>query len=146
MNLNLKKVLISGNLSMSNNLFQFTLRGMSMYPTFKDQDIISCSFDIDHIDIGDILVFKDSTTSEYTCHRVVKLSPLQTKGDNSICMDNLQDFTPLGKVVGANSREWNKSGQPYKYLISFISRNFMNEGMLRKPAKALLIFLTKICA
>jgi hypothetical protein len=121
------------------NEHKIKLTGNSMSPFIKDGDTLTWYDKADSISIGDILIFHDQSTEEITCHRIVALDPIQTKGDNSYYLDAPLSTPPLGKVIALNDEapKWFK----YNNLIAILSRLFMTNHFLRKPTKLFFYLL-----
>jgi signal peptidase I len=127
------------------NYFKIDIKGNSMSPLIIEGDEITFTKE-SGINLGDIVLFKDET-SEYIAHRVISLNPLETKGDNSTCSENISKLQIFGKAVSINKRrvDISLSGKsPWMKLYALISKLRKNNKFLRFISILLMHSLTII--
>ena len=94
-----------------------------MYPFFSEKGSVFYE-EIDSIELGDILLLRDTTNKEFIVHRVVDSSS-NTKGDFSMYLDSPMER--IGKVTGFEDPDlgvyiWGKKGHKFKKLFAFYSK------------------------
>lgn len=71
-----------------------------MEPLLKEGDELLISDDVSHVNLGDIVLFRDDANGEFVVHRVVSVMPLETKGDWSCLSESPDPNSIFAKVVG----------------------------------------------
>lgn len=123
-------------------VFDIKLSGHSMWPTIKDGQKVYYSDSTTSLEIGDIILFKD-TNNELVTHRII--SNNITKGDR--CYFNDDKFTEsqiIAKAIGTDLYFWGEKGQRFKYYISFLSRKMRKDHPLRYFYFLGLIIISRI--
>jgi hypothetical protein len=78
----------------------FEMTGWSMAPWLKPGDLLLAD-PPGRVGPGDVVVLRNRATDESVVHRVIRLSPLQTKGDRNASYDPL---TPDWRIEGVVTR------------------------------------------
>ena len=125
------------------NNFNIPIKGNSMSPLLIEGDEIIFEKQ-ENIELGDIVLFKDES-SEYVAHRVISLSPLRTKGDNSICSETILNSQIFGKAVAIRKHRTDISltgKSPWMKTFSYISILREKSKLFRIVSVVLLHLLT----
>lgn len=74
-----------------NKKHEIEFKGISMSPLLKEGDKLLVDIKSDKFTLGDIIVIMDKE-HELLCHRVIQTSPLQTKGDRNLYIDQAKSI------------------------------------------------------
>lgn len=111
---------------------ELKISGNSMAPLILDGDIVKFSEIVDSPRIGDIALYRDDHTKEFTIHRIISLSPLITKGDNSYYLDKeISEIIYLAKSIKRNSVDIKLNSSIIPKLIARLSKYCIKENPLR---------------
>jgi hypothetical protein len=125
--------------------FELNYIGPSMWPTFKEGDIVLMSTEFTSLEIGDLVLFKDVETAEITLHRIVTESPIRTKGDFSLSLD-FHSPIPFALVIGLKragvNYRWGRRGQTLKKIMASLSKKRLSSVLVRRLALVGIYFLT----
>lgn len=118
---------------MDNHRLELKVHGFSMSPLIKDGDFIIADLNQNEYQCGDILLFKDKQSNEYTVHRLLDLNEFKTKGDNSYLYDgNNKEVLGIVKLVTkANGAKIKLTNNIFSKLICILSKKSISKNKLR---------------
>jgi hypothetical protein len=113
---------------------QMNFNGVSMAPCLKDGDTIGISFGSDIEFLGQIVLVEND--KELVCHRVINLTPLETKGDRALYYDTTPKF--IGTLTTLDMKNIRQRRKISK-AIAWFSKINKAEVRFRKPIVLLII-------
>jgi hypothetical protein len=116
---------------------QMNVNDTSMSPTLNEGDTIGITF-------GSSIAFKGQIVlveigNQLVCHRVIKLSPLETKGDKSFSFDISPNF--IGTLTTIEMKNIQQR-RLISFALSWLSPFYNNDSILKKLIRFLIVLLS----